>query len=491
MANKVLEIVIRAKDEATKTLEGLSKTLKDNEKDLKSVSIGAGIAFAGIAAFAGNAIKSASEAQAVQAQLGAVIKSTGGIAGVSATQATELADSLMKVTSFGDEAILSAENMLLTFTNIGKDVFPQTTQTVLDMSVALGQDLKSSSIQVGKALNDPIDGISALSRVGVKFTDQQKKMIETMVNAGDTMGAQKVILEELAKEFGGSASAEAQTFGGQIKQINELIGEFNQAVGESLMPLLKDFSVSLKPVIESITQWVQEHPQLTSAIILATLAVSGLVFVVTALSVAFLALSATPFGLMILGIGIAITLTLIPIIMLLIQHWDDLKEGAITAFNNIGETILLFTEATKATFVGWITWAKVWWNDIKIGFKDMIDGIVGFFEPLFTAIDKVKSSLSSIGDSVKGAVSTVTNKLKGKASGGGVQMGNSYMVGENGPEMFTPASNGSITPNHSLSGVGSGYNLTINMNGGTYLDDNVAEKIGDKIIQNFKRIVRF
>ena len=64
---------------------------------------------------------------------------------------------------------------MLTFTGVGKDVFPQAIQTVLDMSQALGQDLKSSTVQLGKALNSPIDGITALSRVGVSFTDAQKK----------------------------------------------------------------------------------------------------------------------------------------------------------------------------------------------------------------------------------------------------------------------------------------------------------------------------
>ena len=64
-------------------------------------------------------------------QLNAVLKSTAGVAGVTAQAADDLAKSLEGVTNFDDEAVLSAENLLLTFTKIGKDIFPQTTETVL------------------------------------------------------------------------------------------------------------------------------------------------------------------------------------------------------------------------------------------------------------------------------------------------------------------------------------------------------------------------
>jgi hypothetical protein len=71
----------------------------------------------------------------------------------------------------------------------------------------LGTDLKGSAVQLGKALNDPIAGVGALSRVGVTFTETQKDMIKTMVEAGNVAGAQTLILDELGKEFGGSAKA--------------------------------------------------------------------------------------------------------------------------------------------------------------------------------------------------------------------------------------------------------------------------------------------
>ena len=114
------------------------------------------------------------DAEQAQAQLNAVIESTGGAAGVTTDMANDYANALSQVTMFDDEAILGGEAMLLTFTNIGQDVFPQATETILDMSQALGQDLNSSAMQLGKALNDPIQGVTALRRVGVQFTDDQE-----------------------------------------------------------------------------------------------------------------------------------------------------------------------------------------------------------------------------------------------------------------------------------------------------------------------------
>lgn len=180
------------------------------------------------------------------AQTGAVLKSTGGAAGVTATQITKLADSIEKKSMLDAEAIQSGQNLLLTFTNIkngvgkGNDVFNQTTQIMADMATAMGSDPKSSAIQLGKALNDPIKGVSALSKVGVSFTEGQKNVIKSLVESGDTMGAQKVILKELNKEFGGSAKAAGETTAGQFKHFKDMVdGAFESIVKTAIPVLLK------------------------------------------------------------------------------------------------------------------------------------------------------------------------------------------------------------------------------------------------------------
>jgi phage-related protein len=192
--------------------------------------------------FFGSIISESKDAQEGQAQLQAVLTSTGGKAGVTADMVNELAGSLQLNTKFTDDQILSAENLLLTYTNISSEVFPDTTAAVLDLAQATGNDLKGASNMLGKALNDPIAGIGALSRVGVTFTDQQKAQIEAMMQVGDVAGAQKVILGELAVEFGGAAEAAGGTFAGKMEILHHRFDDMKQAIGDKVLPLLEKFA---------------------------------------------------------------------------------------------------------------------------------------------------------------------------------------------------------------------------------------------------------
>src|SRR3990167_10895812 len=123
-AQNTIEIIINSKDKSTQTIGGVHRALAglgSLAKGALVVGLGAAtVAFGAMAAGIGLSIKEAMEAQAVQAQLDAVLRSTGGAAGITRQAAIDLADSLTKVTRFSDETILSGENMLLTFTSIGK-----------------------------------------------------------------------------------------------------------------------------------------------------------------------------------------------------------------------------------------------------------------------------------------------------------------------------------------------------------------------------------
>lgn len=281
-----MKIIIDAENRAEKTLKDFNSRIDGLQPAFKTMAVAGTVAFAGLSLAVKGSLEAAGEAAKVQAQLGAVLKSTGGIAGITAEKAIDLSRALQKETTFGDEAILSAENLLLTFTKIGKDVFPDATKTVLDMSVALGQDTKSSAIQLGKALNDPIVGVSALRKVGVSFTEDQQNLIKSLVETGDLMGAQKMILDELAKEFGGSASAEAETFAGKMKQISEQVGDVKENIGNALLPALELALKKITPVLNKILDWTEANPELTSQIIIAAGALAGITAVVGTLGMA-------------------------------------------------------------------------------------------------------------------------------------------------------------------------------------------------------------
>lgn len=272
----VKDAMAQAQGAVTQGLGEMQKAASVNFAEIgRLASTGMIVAGGAITGFAALCIKEFAESEKAAAQLDAVLKSTGGAAGMTRDSVLGLAESLQSLTAYDDDTILSAENLMLTFTSISKDVFPQAIATVLDMSAALGQDLKGSTIQLGKALQDPIQGISALQRVGVNFNDTQKEQIKLMVESGNIMGAQKLILAELAKEFGGSAAAEAQTFAGQLKQLKNEAMNLAESLGGPLVNSLRGMMVDFKPYLDGLAQAIRDHPQATE-LIMKTVTVLGL-----------------------------------------------------------------------------------------------------------------------------------------------------------------------------------------------------------------------
>lgn len=207
------------------------------------------------------ALAEAEDARKVASLTEAVVKSTGGVANVSAESVDKLATKLSNLSGVDDEVIAGAENVLLTFTNVrneigaGNDVFDQAQTAALNMSAALGTDLQGATMQLGKALNDPVSGLTKLSRAGVQFTDEQKKQVEAMVAAGDTLGAQKIILGELETQFGGAAEAAASP----LDRLNVAWGNLKETFGTAILPALgplvtaiSDVVTELQPVFEQL-----------------------------------------------------------------------------------------------------------------------------------------------------------------------------------------------------------------------------------------------
>lgn len=257
MAEKV-EVVITGRDEISGVLGGIKGALGGLGTAALGLAAG-GLAVlsagaVGLGMVLKDAVGEAMEAQNVLAQLDAVIMSTGGVAGVTADQVTNLADELQKVTRFSDEAIIGGSNLLLTFKSIGSDIFPDATKAMLDLSTALGQDLKSSAMQLGKALEDPIRGVSALRRVGVSFTEDQENLIKSLVEEGKLMEAQKIILAELNSQVEGSAEAAGKTFAGQLDILKNRFSEIKEELGLKVIPILQKLMdkvvIPLIPFIE-------------------------------------------------------------------------------------------------------------------------------------------------------------------------------------------------------------------------------------------------
>jgi len=227
---------------------------------LKKVAAGAAAVFAAtkVKAFLKQATDGYRDHVKVAAITNQVIKTTGAAAKVSAAFVGKLADAIERKTGVDGDAIQTGANLLLTFTNVrneagkGNQVFSRATGLLADMSVALGQSAKGSAIQLGKALNDPIKGVSALSKVGVSFTEQQKEQIKTLVESGNVLGAQKIILAELGKEFGGAAAAAAAP----ADRARVAYNQFADVVGSATLPVVNAlhlaFADRLAPIMTDL-----------------------------------------------------------------------------------------------------------------------------------------------------------------------------------------------------------------------------------------------
>jgi hypothetical protein len=226
----------------------------------------AGAAIAGAGAIIAKNAQSLARIERITAQTESVLKSTGTTANGTAKDIANLAGSLENLTATEAETIQEGANLLLTFKNIqnqagaGNDIFNQTTAAMVDVARAMGTSASTEAIRLGKALNDPIKGISALSRVGIQFTEDQKAQIKALQQSGDLMGAQKIILAELQSQFGGSGAAYAKTFSGQLELMGHELGTIGEEATMAVMPALQGMVGELRALIPVI------GPQLKAAI---------------------------------------------------------------------------------------------------------------------------------------------------------------------------------------------------------------------------------
>lgn len=455
------QIVITAKDEATNVLRKVgdeSENLGDTLKKKLTDNIG-GItaAFGAATAAVVTSIGAFGEAQRVSAQLGAVLKSTAGVAGVTREEVEKMSHALQQQSVFGDEAITSAQSLLLTFTSIGKDVFPDATQTVLNMSQALGQDLKSSSIQLGKALNDPIQGVTALRRVGVSFNEQQLEQIATMQQSGDLMGAQKLILAELAKEFGGSALAASKTFTGQIEVLKNNLNDTQEILGEGMVNALTQFTGGMDGASSSVLNlnaFLTEHKLLVEAVALALL---GLVVAFGVLLVGALAVMAG-ISAAFIGLTVLIVATAAFVATAVISQWELIQQG----FNNMVESI------------------KKFWSTLPDAVKFVLDAIWNMIAN-FNPIIKIGLELPNI--------EKAWNDLRGRAHNLGIPgfATGGIVPGPIGSPQLALVHGGEEVVPHGKTQIGgsSGSGVTINVSVGLYAGSEIEKRrIGEELYKS-------
>jgi len=237
--NEELRVLVTAEvDKAIKNLKSVDKQTDATEKMFKQLggAIGAAFSIKAIVDFSSQSIKLYNEQKRAVEVLNSVLESTGATAWTSSTKLQEMASNLQKVTNYGNETILSMQQVLLGFRNIKGDNFEEATKAILDMATVMKMDLSSAAQSIGKALDDPIHGMDSLKKQGFNFTEAQKKVIQSFLDVGDAASAQKVILDELNGTFGGAAEAAADS----ATQIKNAFGDMQEGIGEFFSGFITD-----------------------------------------------------------------------------------------------------------------------------------------------------------------------------------------------------------------------------------------------------------
>jgi hypothetical protein len=218
----------------------------------KHIAGGVGVALAtlGLGSIIGDMFGEAREAAKIGRITENAIKVTGSAAKVTAQQVADLSEAISNKTGVDDEAVQSGANLLLTFKNVrnelgkGNDVFSQATGYAQDLAAAGFGDAEGAAKMLGKALNDPVAGLTALGRAGVTFSADQKEQIKNFVKTGDLLSAQKIILGEVGAQVGGAAAAAADPM---------------QKLGVIVKNLEEDLGTAFLPMIESASTWLGEN----------------------------------------------------------------------------------------------------------------------------------------------------------------------------------------------------------------------------------------
>lgn len=391
-----LDLKILIEGDPKQFLEAIDE-VKDKSQELEStlgsIGTGAGIAFAAFSGAIIGSVAAFAESEKTISQLEATLQSTGFAAGLTSADIQKMALSLQDVSTFGDEAIIAGQSILLRFRSIGKDAFEPATKAALDMAAAMGTDVPQAAELLGKALENPTQGITLLTKQGVQFTEEQKKMIKTFDETGRAAEAQAIILQQVGVAFGGSAQAATNGLG-VFTQLKEVLGDIVEGIGKQFAPtftavgkVLLDFAKSIRDnetLLNALARILAAGAGMAgfiTAITLGTLAVSKIVTAVQIMTVAFnlsrVAVAAFA-GAATLGIGLIIAFLpeIIAFVKDMVTAFEAAKTKIIQLFQNLGQNLL------------------------NIGSK-----IGEFLKSLFTFnFAEIKSSASALKDAVSQAI---------------------------------------------------------------------------------------
>ena len=404
--------------EFSKSSQNLIRSMRKTAGKMKSVGKSmATYITAPIIAMGALSLKAFDDQAKALAQVESGLRSTGSAAGFTLSELEKLAAKMQGESLFGDEEILKgATAQLLTFTNIAGEQFERTQQAALDLATRLDGDLKSSSIMLGKALNDPVANLSALSRAGIQFSTEQKAVVKSLVETNRLADAQTLILNELETQYGGSASAAARAGLGPLKQLQMSLGdlseEFGKIIAEYIIPLadkLRGLIVRFQGFDSATKKTILVVAGLAAAVGPLLFALGGLVTVMTPLAAA-------------LGIGFApLTAIIIGVIALagaIVYVSNNLEQFKVMFSNAFVSTLNSTIDIVKNLGTAWVKLSDLLGLDIGQDFLNFMDGLKLETKESTKEFDSLEETISKVGNGLKKMANIDTAAIVPKIGGG-------------------------------------------------------------------------
>ena len=306
MADELKVLVTAEVDKAVRNLDELDKKTNETENSFKKLGevIASAALTKAVISFGQESVQAAEEASRSMRLLASTVEATGAGAWTSADALHNMAVEFRNMTGIDNGKIEQMQTVLLGFKNISGPTFKEATAAILDMSTVMNMDLSSAAQAVGKALDDPINGLDSLRRQGFAFTEAQKEVIKALIESGETAEAQEIILKELEGTYGGAAKAANNAF----SQLQNAFGELKETVGNHIQPLVSGVAEGILDLIERFNglDAGTQRMILTAGGLVAAL--PGVTLAIKGVSAALTTLAANPIILGITGVAAAVGL---------------------------------------------------------------------------------------------------------------------------------------------------------------------------------------
>jgi phage-related protein len=312
----------------------------------------------------------------------------------------------------------------------------------------------------------------ALSKLGIGLTAAQLK----------TMSMEE-ITAALADTFGGQAAEKADTFAGKMDRLKVAFDEGKETVGsfvlDAITPMISGFVNKVIPTIQALAE--ELGPKLTPIFQTLTGYIRDYVIPTFQAIWQFITEFVIP----------AIGSVLSPIIDGLRSAFEKVtskiaeNEEKLKPLLALFKVIATFVRDVYAPVIGKILGTAFDVLGSAISFViDLFANLVSVVNSAFNAIKNIVNFIKNnpVTQAIGGAIDNIFGG--GRANGGPVSRGTSYVVGERGPELFVPNTSGKIIPNGGSSGGGSTINLTVN---GAIDPEGTARTIVDVLNRSFSR----